>query len=118
MMRQIDADAESMRDERMRVNNGSKGRGMRRASGCAEVELLCREELRGLGVHLVLRALECGDAEEDEAGEHGDLEDNPECRPYVRRHSGVHDVPLCRVRVVGFAEVLVVRDVPWIYLSV
>ena len=111
MMRQIDADAGSMRDERMRVGVGSKGGCMRR---WGVRRLLCRKELRGLGVHLVLRAFECGDAEEDEAGEHGDLEDDPERRPYVRRHSGVHDVPLCRVRVVGFAEVLVVRDVPWV----
>ena len=79
---------------------------------------LCREELGCRGVHFIWGTLECGDAEQDEAGEHGDLEDDPERRPYVRRHSGVHDVPLRRVRVVGFAEVLVVRDVPWIYLSV
>ena len=95
----------------MRVGVGSKGGCMRR---WVVRRLLCRKELRGLGVHLVLRALECGDAEEDEAGEHGDLEDDPERRPYVRRHSGVHDVPLCRVRVVGFAEVLVVRYIPYI----
>ncbi len=72
----------------------------------------CGEELRGLGVHLVRRALERGDAEEDEAGEDGDLKDDPEGRPYVRGHSGVHDAPLCCVRVVSFAEVLVVRDIP------
>ena len=41
----------------------------------------CGEELRGLGVHLVLGPLECDDAEDDEAGDDADFEDDPERRP-------------------------------------
>ena len=73
---------------------------------------LCGQELRGLGVHLVGRALERDDAEEHEAGDDGDLERDPERAPNVRGHARVEHLPLRRVRVVRLAEVLVVRDVP------
>ena len=74
--------------------------------------LLCREELGGLSIHFVGGQFEGHDADEHEADDDSDFENDPERRPYMCLYPWVHDLPLCGIRVVCFAEVLVVCDVP------
>lgn len=53
-------------------------------------ELLCGEELGGLGVHLVGGTFEGSNAEEHKTDEDGDLEYDPDDGPNVCARLGIH----------------------------